>query len=403
MEHVIGVSLTQEFEQNGLEPKFRISVLHYNKNKERLDTHTFYFLERHDFRLAFERFDGINMTHRGGKKRNLCVLVNPISGRRLSREYFRDILTPMLEFNGIGYEMFETDSEVFIERFLEKLDAKHMYYTDFIVIGGDGIFNQLINSITKHPDKDVLLNIPIGFMPGGSSNALSCDLGSKDPFIAGINIMRGQTVKGDMFRVDMIDNGKTLYSTAMTYGYPCDLILESENLRNVFGRYRYIACGVKKFVASLKMASYDSEIYYKEEDKEQIPISEVSREKPTLFNNSPKTSSSINLPRVMKIKRMTDNNFTNTDDSWRKLPCDKYLFYAVVTHEIRSSINEEVFAPFVRVNDGKMYVVGVKECSKLGALGYLSKVSEGTHLNYHKFFFQKASALRIKNPEGAHF
>lgn len=151
------------------------------------------------------------------------------------------------------------------------------------------------------------------------------------------------------------------------------------------------------------MASYQSEIYYKEEDKEQIRVSDVSREKPTLINNSPKTNLSINLPKVMKIKRMSDNNFANADDGWRKLSFDKFLYYAVVTHEIRSSINEEVVAPFVRVNDGKMYVVGVKECSKLGGIRYLSKVSEGTHLNYHKFFYQKVSSLRIKNPEGAHF
>jgi diacylglycerol kinase family enzyme len=34
------------------------------------------------------------------------------------------------------------------------------------------MFNQLLNGIMRHPDSQKLLKIPIGLMPGGSSNAL---------------------------------------------------------------------------------------------------------------------------------------------------------------------------------------------------------------------------------------
>ena len=97
----------------------------------------------------------------------------------------------------------------------------------------------------KQKDYSKLLKLPIGFLPGGSWNALSWALGSKNPYLGAIKIARGNTVSGDMFRINMNDKAKSIYSTAFTYGFPTDLNRESENLRDIFGRYRYIAWGVK--------------------------------------------------------------------------------------------------------------------------------------------------------------
>ena len=79
------------------------------------------------------------------------------------------------------------------------------------------------------------------------------------------------------------------------------------------------------------------------------------------------------------------------------------MYHAVVTHEIRSSVNEEVTAPFTSINDGSMYIFGVKESSRIQAMSYLTRISEGTQCTYERFFFQKASELKFKNPEGSYF
>ena len=47
-----------------------------------------------------------------------------------------------------------------------------MTYTEFVVIGGDGVFGQLLNAVMNHPDSQLLNNLPIGLMPGGSANSL---------------------------------------------------------------------------------------------------------------------------------------------------------------------------------------------------------------------------------------
>lgn len=388
----------------------------YNSSKSRLDTHIYYFKLEEEFKLAQEKLKGINLTHRDGIIRNLWVFVNPISGRRLARHYYQNILLPALTFTGLKHEMFETDSEEYVERFIEKLDPETASFTDFIVIGGDGLFNQLINAIMKHPQKDLLRNIPIGIIPGGSSNSLWCDLNWKDPFMAVLNTVRGEYINGDMFHVTMKDwekkfdesnnyktNYKSLYSSALTYGTPVDLILDSQNLRAVFGRYRYIAWGVKKYLNPKRIADYHSEIYYKEEQEEKTP---EANEKEDSYHSVDVNSLSrprINIPRVSPIKTKSMSQGTCEDEKWKKLNIDEFWYYAVATHEIRSSINSEIVAPFTRINDGNMYLFGMKACNRFAAIKYLSRVSDHTHLTYEKFFFQKVTELKIKNPEGSYF
>lgn len=172
MKGIVGVDMYEDYELNRVGSKYRISLMYYDKDKETLDTHTYYFMAKDDFKAAEHKLKGLNLNLREGKKRKACVFVNPISGKGLSREYYKNILAPMMNFANLNHDMFETDSEIFLEQFLEKLDPESMTYTEFVVIGGDGVFNQLLNGVMKHPKKELLTKCPIGFMPGGSSNAL---------------------------------------------------------------------------------------------------------------------------------------------------------------------------------------------------------------------------------------
>mmetsp|Transcript_313 Transcript_313/g.311 ORF Transcript_313/g.311 Transcript_313/m.311 type:complete len:88 (+) Transcript_313:607-870(+) len=79
------------------------------------------------------------------------------------------------------------------------------------------------------------------------------------------------------------------------------------------------------------------------------------------------------------------------------------MFHVVVTHEARSSVSNEVGAPFTRINDGSMYIIGVKESTRIEAFNYLNRISEGTHCTYDRFFYQKATELKFKNPKGSYF
>lgn len=199
-----------------------------------------------------------------------------------------------------------------------------------------------------------------------------------------------------MFRIDLIDKGKSIYSTAFTYGIPSDLMRESEGLRRIFGKYRYIACGFKKFVTNLFFPTYRSDVYFKtkpdsqttDETNPAIESKSISRANPPLVSNYKSKQS------IMEMYESYD---------WEKLPEDNFCFYAIVTHEVKSSINDEVFAPFARINDRKMFIAGLKSSSKIEALTYLTRVSKGTHIDFDRYFFLEVSSLKIKNPPGSYF
>lgn len=239
---------TEEFHQQG--SKYKITILYYEANKKQVLEHSFYFEKESEFHVACRYFDEFNLKHRGDKPRCLCVLVNPIGGKRSAPIFYRTILKPMLDFEGLDYQMFETDSPTFVSAFVQELKVEEMPFTEFIIIGGDGLFSQLLNSFGKHPKKEQLLKIPIGLMPGGSSNSLCCCIGGKDPYIAAIQVVRGVTVKGNMFTATLKDdeNVTTILATAMTFGFPSDMVINSEKLRPIFGQYRYFVLGVKSFL-----------------------------------------------------------------------------------------------------------------------------------------------------------
>ena len=180
----------------------------YDSNKDTFKFKYFIFHDKYEFRNAQTILTNFNKLCFESSKRLLWVFVNPVSGSGLSRDYYNKILLPVLEFTGINHEMFET-SPKFFDTFFENLNIDEQKYTDFVVVGGDGLFGQLLNSVMAHKDKSKLMKLSFGFMPGGSCNALSCALGSKNPYLAAIQIARGITVKSDMFRIDMTDKGPT--------------------------------------------------------------------------------------------------------------------------------------------------------------------------------------------------
>lgn len=77
----------------------------------------------------------------------------------------------MLDIAKVNHERFTTESETYMDEWVAQLDLKKMLFTEFVVIGGDGMLFQLVNAFKKHPDSKLLLKFPIGIVPGGSANA----------------------------------------------------------------------------------------------------------------------------------------------------------------------------------------------------------------------------------------
>jgi hypothetical protein len=141
----------------------------------------------------------INKLSYKDRERNCAVLVNPISGRWLSTTYYRERLQPMFEKVGLRHTMFETESETYMDEWVGKISFATLEFTDFIIIGGDGLFIQLLNAIHHHKDRKKLFKVPIGLVPGGSQNGTAVDLGAKMVNHGITNVLWGVVIPGDAF------------------------------------------------------------------------------------------------------------------------------------------------------------------------------------------------------------
>lgn len=203
------------------------------------ETFTFSYAREEEESLKYV-LGGINLDPRN---RKLAIIINPISGRQRASMYFEEVLEPQLRLVGIEYENFTTTSATWIEDWVAQL--KPNSYTEFVIVGGDGMFVNFVNAVYKHPDADQLLNLPIGILPGGTTNALCCDLGGKTVEEATVNLIRGEVVEGDMLEINFEKSGKKQISSFFIYGIVADIVHDSENWRSLLGTARYLACGAK--------------------------------------------------------------------------------------------------------------------------------------------------------------
>ena len=115
-----------------------------------------------------------------GGQRHIVILMNPNSGDKQAFWMFKFRLQPILEEVGLKYTLIgtpltsESTGENFVPDWVEGCDPSE--FTDIVLLGGDGLFSQYINAV--HFSRPEMLEIPVGLMPAGSTNALCCDIGS---------------------------------------------------------------------------------------------------------------------------------------------------------------------------------------------------------------------------------
>lgn len=396
--------------------------MYYESNKKQVLEHSFSFENESEFHVAWRYFDEFNLKKREDKPRSLCVIVNPIGGKRSAPIFYRTILKPMLDFEGLDYQMFETDSADYVKTFVQDLKVEEMPFTEFVVIGGDGLFSQLLNSFGKHPNKEQLLKFPIGLMPGGSSNSLCWCLGGKDPYTAAIQIVRGHIMKGNMFTATLKDDEKTqsVLATAMTFGFPSDMVINSEKLRPIFGQYRYFVLGVKSFLCSIKLPVYRSNVKYSIEDlgvqeelKETVTHSEISeqgdesftRKAPVMKTEEDKLQTADSLKEVPRQTKKITNKYQTLEEKdeqdgvWKNVNVEDYLFYCIVAHEALNSIETQSAMPFTRANDSHLHMMSMKKSTKIDTIKYMCKLNKGMHYKHRNITAYAGSEYRIKFPQ----
>lgn len=104
--------------------------------------------------------------------RKILVLLNPKSGSGKARETFQKNVAPVFVEAEIPFEMHVTKHANYAREFVRNRDIYQ--YRSIVVVGGDGIYYEVINGLMERSDWEKALDrIPIGIIPSGSGNGLA--------------------------------------------------------------------------------------------------------------------------------------------------------------------------------------------------------------------------------------
>jgi len=201
------------------------------------------------------------------KKRNFLVYVNPFSGNGKALKMYNQNLLKMMTEAEISHICIKTAyqnhaHEDIIRQNLNKFDA-------IVVVSGDGLIHEIINGLMKRPDRDEVLKIPIGIVPGGSGNALasaivynsfmSHPLPELTKYTCAFDVVRGRPTDIDLMTVNVLQKNQDSDLSAgekspqhetkfailgFVHGIIADVDIESEKLRKLGGGLRNTIYGV---------------------------------------------------------------------------------------------------------------------------------------------------------------
>ena len=115
-----------------------------------------------------------------GKRRKFLVILNPVSGPGRSQYFFDNIVKVMLEEAHIDPTLVVTERQHHAFYLMSDACFGISQYSVIMVIGGDGLLFEVINGLARRPNgKQILQDIPIAPIPGGSGNGLAKACSSK--------------------------------------------------------------------------------------------------------------------------------------------------------------------------------------------------------------------------------
>lgn len=104
--------------------------------------------------------------------RKVLVLLNPKSGSGKARETFQKTVAPVFVEAEVSFDLYVTKYANYAREFVRNRDIYSWRYV--VVVGGDGIYFEVINGLFERPDwEKALHNFPIGVIPCGSGNGLA--------------------------------------------------------------------------------------------------------------------------------------------------------------------------------------------------------------------------------------
>ena len=167
----------------------------------------------------------------------LLLILNPEAGLRYARKFLPEIIALFTDY---GYQclVFVTekrgDATEFVKKYGERVKC-------IVSIGGDGTFNETVTGVMQAG-----LNIPVGYIPAGSTNDFANSLHlPSDIMNAAKNIMEGEPVSIDVGRFQ-----QRYFTYVASFGAFTRASYETpQNVKNALGHLAYILEGMKSLAS----------------------------------------------------------------------------------------------------------------------------------------------------------
>ncbi len=166
--------------------------------------------------------------------KKMLFVMNPYAGQRRANRYLADILSI---FNRAGYrvEAYMTGARG------EATDIVRQYAPEMDLVaccGGDGTFNETVNGLLHSK-----VNIPVGYIPAGSTNDFAASLGLPTNILQAAETV----VTGEPSALDVGKFGDRYFSYVASFGaFTRTSYATPQNVKNALGHAAYILGGISE-------------------------------------------------------------------------------------------------------------------------------------------------------------
>jgi diacylglycerol kinase family enzyme len=348
--------------------------------------------------------------------------VNPIGGKGHGQEMFHELLKPMLSDAGTPHEMIVTTGPGHAGRIAEAFDLDEI--GAIAVVGGDGLFGEVLNGLNIRPDRNIALKIPIGIIPAGSSNCLACSVGLRQPLAAAFSVARGVIKPLDVLKITMNNDNKVILSVCgVSYGFISEVNTHAGKWRWLFGPMRYSVCGFRTFLAS--PMAYHVDCRYKPPTTDTDPLFDSSECGPDCeacarnWLKKSRAPSHTGTPThvdqsylgsdVVDVSCMGEENEEEEDwkessvvleakrRKFKKVDTKTMLLFSITNLSIRQSQNKTVWNSHCHMASGYMDLVMIPVISRMELLKFFRQFNKGG--DHHKENKEVFSVIKAKSVE----
>lgn len=185
----------------------------------------------------------------------VLFIVNPHSGKGLIRNHLLDIVDIMVKA-GLEITIYTTQKR---EDATRKVMAEGADYDRIVCSGGDGTLDEVITGMMNTG-----LEIPIAYIPAGSTNDFANSLGLPKDIIKSARVAVGD----ELFRCDIGSFNSDTFVYVAAFGMFTEVSYKtSQQLKNIFGHLAYIMEGVKQlhdFSSYSMQVEHDGEVFQDE-------------------------------------------------------------------------------------------------------------------------------------------